>query len=233
MSVHYHMLLLVLHEPSLDRSHKPGDFFPPYSIQDGPSHASKHIRDLCRKHAMDLLGCVLAYDDQALREVPIIIYVRVMHSVVVLVKLDVSADRPVAFDIIRRLLQKLKYAAQDGRFLLPRIFSHMLQRLSDWHHSGESDNRRPIQPLLGLDEAQQASGSQCLQRSKSPTSEANTSHAPFEARHGMYDEFDFWDTDMTSMPFLGLLGGAGSFGFIEHGCADPTKSASDEPFESW
>lgn len=237
MNLHYHMLLLVVREPSLDRQHKPDDYLPPYSIRDDPSHAPNHIRDHCRKHATDLLECILSYDDQALREVPVIIYVRMMHSVVVLVKLDVSANPPIAFDIIRSLLHKLNRAAQDGRFLLPRTFNHVLQRLSDWNHSAGTDNRNPIQPLLGLDEARQPSGSPCLPGSTSSSSKAETSHTPevfngFEVDQGSQTEFDLQETGILSMPFLDPIGGAGFFDFMDLGYTCPTNNVGDWPFEN-
>lgn len=223
MNMHYYMLLLVLSEPSLDFLHRPDEVLPPYSVQDG-----QHL-DHCRKHAMDLLGCTLTYDDQALREVPIFIYVQIMLSAVVLIKFNVSAAP--SLNIIIRLLQKLKHAAQDGKFLLPRIFSHILQRLLDWHHPGGLDNRRrPIRPLLRLDEGQQISGSRNLQGCPTNSNtQVDTSHAPLGVAQGYHDDFSVWEADMTSIIYP--FGGAGFYDFIEPGHMYATVNASDKPSE--
>jgi hypothetical protein len=116
------MILVVLHEFSLNNLHKPTEFFPPYTIRNDAGYEPSHIRDTCEKHASGLLQCVLSYDDNSLREVPVIVFIRMMHAVVILAKLHILGQSLHAFEITTNLYRKLEVIGQNGRFLLPQMF---------------------------------------------------------------------------------------------------------------
>lgn len=152
MEIHYHMVLLVLYEPALYGSHKLDDFRPPYKISKTapPSSESVHVREECISAAQGVLNTFLVYEDQDLRRIPVILYVRMMHAVVVLIKLEA----PTVMADMDRLVQKVDLASQMRAFHIPRLFHFVLLQVSNWRRnqsSGQGENGA-IEPLLGIND---------------------------------------------------------------------------------
>lgn len=249
MTIHYYMVLLVLHEPSLYGAHEPEDFRPPYTVRSEgdlmensvSAHPGDSIQQQCIGLADSLLREFLGYDSEELTEVPVILYIRMMHAVVVLVKLQSRSETAYSMEsststrqMIDALLEKLRTSARAGHFLLPRMFYFVLLQLSRWHGSS---NQRPqsrregsMQPLLGIKEAQQAgysdhTGSDTMPGENSSSSE--TGFTPFQQENNLtlhHSEdnaqatFDLGESDLTSMSteFLEQLIGSGGFDFMQH-----------------
>jgi hypothetical protein len=167
MEIHYYMVLLVLHEPALYGSHKVDDFRPPYALrnttyeQPQTSSESTHVREQCIFSSQGLLESFLAYTDETLRRIPVILYVRMMHAVVVIIKLESSVDAAshqglVSMNIIDRIIRKLDSASHMKSFHLPRLFHSVLLQLSNWHRNQALDpglrENGTIEPLLAINE---------------------------------------------------------------------------------
>ncbi|KAF4984893.1 hypothetical protein FZEAL_46 [Fusarium zealandicum] len=174
LDIHYHMILLNLCEPGLYDNHELQDFRPPYAIHTLPltdiftrnSPQFDHARLECLDIAHKLVNLYLRLSSDSLRQVPVIVYTRMMYAVVVIIKLQVF-NRPLtdldfdpenghtsAIDLIRHILGRLESAADGSRFRVPATFHAVLKRLmsrcSESYsrlHTGQDDI---IEPLMNL-----------------------------------------------------------------------------------
>ena len=158
------MVLLVLNEPALYETNGLADFRPPYAVRDDghakfvASYAPKIIREQLASAAHNVLEQVLTYSTESLREIPAIIYIRMMHAAVILVKLHSSLTEPIyqfssISDVFDRILQKLDLAACGRKYHVPRLFRFILLQLNQWQGSrGRGHDSGLIQPLMSLDD---------------------------------------------------------------------------------
>ncbi|KAJ3534299.1 hypothetical protein NM208_g7593 [Fusarium decemcellulare] len=174
LDVHYHMILLNFCEPGLYDNHELQDFRPPYAIHTLPSTDAftrdspqfVDVRMECLDIAHNLVNLFLQLSTEGLRQVPVIIFTRMMYAVVVIIKLEVfnrpsselaymsKNDHVSAIDLLRRILDELASAADGCRFRVPATFHAVLQRLLS--RCGESYSRlhmgqdEIIEPLINL-----------------------------------------------------------------------------------
>ncbi|RSM15013.1 hypothetical protein CEP52_000977 [Fusarium oligoseptatum] len=150
------------------------DFRPPYAIhtlpstdvftRDSPQFVDARIE--CLDIAHNLINMFLRLAGDGLRQVPVIVFTRMMYAVVVIIKLEVfnrpssevgymsKGDHMSAIDMLRRILACLATAADGSRFRVPATFHAVLQRLLS--RCGESFSRlhmgqdEIIEPLMNL-----------------------------------------------------------------------------------
>jgi len=153
--MHYHMLLLNLHEPALYDAHNLDDFRPPYTIRAYPltkptstteiSVEVAHAIAQCTMSAQHILKTFNGLLGSTLLSIPVITYTRMTYAVVILTKLHVSAStsssatslRPQNGDtsptkFLLRLIDRLGSAAGPDRFRVPAVFQAALCRLEEW-----------------------------------------------------------------------------------------------------
>ncbi|KAM5344364.1 hypothetical protein ACJ41O_012901 [Fusarium nematophilum] len=174
LDMHYHIILLNLCEPGLHDTHEVQDFRPPYAIHTLPSNDALtrdspqflNVRIECIEIARHLTSQFLQFSVDALRQVPVIVYTRMMYAVVVMIKLEVfsrpstdlsfasKGDQVSAIGMVRCILEKLASASDGSRFRVPTTFHAVLQRLLG--RCGESYSRlhmgqdEIIEPLMNL-----------------------------------------------------------------------------------
>lgn len=174
LEIHHYMILLTFCEPGLYDSHELQDFRPPYAIHTLPS-AGAFTRDSpqfvdarieCLDVAHNLINMFLRLTGDGLRQVPVIVFTRMMYAVVVIIKPEVfnrpssevgymsKGDHMSAIDMLRRILACLATAADGSRFRVPATFHAVLQR--SLSRCGESFSRlhmgqdEIIEPLMNL-----------------------------------------------------------------------------------
>lgn len=180
MIIHYHMVLISLHEPALYDGHDMADFRPPYKLRPLPlvksldNDASLNVANSltqCVSSAQKVINTFLSFSTESLRVIPVIVYTRVTYSAIVLIKFDVSARMPqsVAYllddhelnpkVLLLQLLEKLGSAAGNEHFVVPSIFRGVLSRVTRWYvDQFESfilpDQDNIIEPMMhvGLDD---------------------------------------------------------------------------------
>ncbi|KAI8712635.1 Zn(2)-C6 fungal-type domain-containing protein [Fusarium sp. LHS14.1] len=174
LEIHHYMILLNFCEPGLYDNHELQDFRPPYAIHTLPStdvftRGSPQFVDArieCLEIAHNLINMFLRLAGDGLRQVPVIVFTRMMYAVVVIIKLEVfnrpssevgymsKGDHMSAIDMLRRILACLATAADGSRFRVPATFHAVLQRLLS--RCGESFSRlhmgqdEIIEPLMNL-----------------------------------------------------------------------------------
>ncbi|KAJ4250974.1 hypothetical protein NW762_011624 [Fusarium torreyae] len=173
LDIHYHVILLNFCEPGLYNNHGFRDFRPPYAIhtllsanafaQDTPQYVDARIE--CLDVARKLIELFLQLSPEMLRQVPIIVFTRMMYAVVTIIKLevfnrpnhisDMSGTEPVsALNLMRLVLDKLKSASDGGRFLSPATFHAVLSRLHnrcvESYWSLNMGHNEIIKPLMNL-----------------------------------------------------------------------------------
>ncbi|KAJ4213321.1 hypothetical protein NW759_011163 [Fusarium solani] len=174
LEIHHYMILLNFCEPGLYDNHELQDFRPPYAIhtlpstdvftRDSPQFVDARIE--CLDIAHNLINMFLRLAGDGLRQVPVIVFTRMMYAVVVIIKLEVfnrpssevgymsKGDHMSAIDMLRRILACLATAADGSRFRVPATFHAVLQRLLS--RCGESFSRlhmgqdEIIEPLMNL-----------------------------------------------------------------------------------
>ncbi|KFX93726.1 hypothetical protein V490_04717 [Pseudogymnoascus sp. VKM F-3557] len=155
--------------------HPPGDFVPPYTLYRSQVKNSReekpteHYIDAiiaCVTSGHDLLDAFLTLDLDKLRAAPVIVYVVVCYTAVVLTKLFISARDPHselgAFvdvdslaidDYSNKVISHVAEAAGSEKFRIPQKFLGVLLRLQKWHYnlsSSENGEDEMIQPLMHL-----------------------------------------------------------------------------------
>ncbi|KAF5703228.1 hypothetical protein FMUND_13104 [Fusarium mundagurra] len=177
LDIHYHVILLNLYEPGLYRNHEFRDFRPPYAINtllsanafapDSPQYVDARIE--CLGVARNLIQLFLQFSPETLQQLPVIVFTRLMYAVVMIIKLEVfdksttdratvsEAERSSALDLISLVLEKLKSASDNRRFIIPTTFHAVLRRLhsrcveSYWRLAmGLNEINETIKPLMNL-----------------------------------------------------------------------------------
>lgn len=182
MMIHYHMVLISLHEPAFYDGHDMGDFRPPYKLRPLPliKGSNQEISidvasslSQCISSAQKVISTFLSLSIESLRSVPVIVYTRVAYSAIILIKFDVSARMPqsVAYllddhelnpkILLLQLLDKLGPAVGREHFIVPATFRNVLSRVTKWYiDQFESfimpDQDNIIEPMMhvGLDDLQ-------------------------------------------------------------------------------
>ncbi|KAI8624183.1 hypothetical protein F5Y19DRAFT_480953 [Xylariaceae sp. FL1651] len=166
LEIHHYMVSLVLHELALYDSYEVEGFRPPYKIPNTPvgshenPHNISHVKSQSICLAQGLLQRLLVFSNEDLRRMPVIIFVRMMHAVIVFAKLQGPVSpptfgSPVFLTLLSSLITKLHMAANGGTFRVPGLFHFVLLRLSKWYQSqlmGQiSHITERFEPLLSID----------------------------------------------------------------------------------
>ncbi|RFU77873.1 hypothetical protein TARUN_4341 [Trichoderma arundinaceum] len=211
--IHYHMVLISLHEPAFYDGHDLADFRPPYKLRPLPliknpdNDISINIANSlaqCISSAQKVIDMFLGLSTESLRSVPVIIYTRVAYSTIVLIKFDVSARMPqsVAYllddhklnpkVLLFQLLDKLGQAVGSEHFIVPATFRSVLSRVTRWYiDQFESfllpDQDNIIEPMMhvGLDDTQNGADADVIDSGNIE------SHASITASIPSVSSFDF------------------------------------------
>ncbi|CZR43852.1 uncharacterized protein FPRO_07231 [Fusarium proliferatum ET1] len=178
IDIHYHVVLLNLYEPGLYYNHESQDFRPPYAIQtflstttfdpDTPQYIDTRIK--CLNAARNLIQLFLQFSSKALQQVPVVVFTRMMYTVVMVIKLEVlngptihrkdvsEAGQNFALDLISLVIEKLKLSSDMGSFSIPATFHAVLGRLhsrcvdSYWCLvMGQNEINETVKPLMNLE----------------------------------------------------------------------------------
>ncbi|KAL7943710.1 hypothetical protein V8C42DRAFT_328235 [Trichoderma barbatum] len=154
MMIHYHMVLISLHEPAFYDGHDMEDFRPPYKLRSLPlaknlgNYFSLDVANSfaqCVASAQKVIHTFLDIPIETLQIMPVIIYTRITYAAVVLMKFDVSARVPqsvaclldnVEFNpkvLLLQLFNKLALAEGSKRLVVPSIFREALSRMTRWY----------------------------------------------------------------------------------------------------
>ncbi|KAM5519449.1 hypothetical protein FOXYSP1_17873 [Fusarium oxysporum f. sp. phaseoli] len=153
LEMYYHVVLLNFCESGLYNDHEAQDFQPPYTIHTLPTadplthglpqFVDAHVK--CLDIAWRVAELFLQFSPPVLRQVPTIIFTRMMYAVVIIIKLQLL-NRPssevsftakeqeqegpaLAVGVVRRIVDKLESAADATRFRTPATFHAVLRRL--------------------------------------------------------------------------------------------------------
>ncbi|KAM0263747.1 hypothetical protein ACHAQJ_001062 [Trichoderma viride] len=187
MTIHYHMVLISLHEPAFYDEHDMSDFRPPYKLRPLPlakntnNEVSINVANSlaqCVSSAQKVMETFLNLSTESLRSVPVIVYTRVAYSAIVLIKFDVSARMPqsVAYLLddyernpkllLLKLLNKLELAVGSEHFVIPTTFRSVLSRVTKWYIDQFESFMLPdqddiIEPMMhvGQDDIESSAGS--------------------------------------------------------------------------
>ncbi|KAK2593551.1 hypothetical protein QQS21_008726 [Conoideocrella luteorostrata] len=174
LDIHYHVILLNLCQPGLYSSHKSRDFRPPYaiSVYDAPEGSAQeslqlvHARMECMHIARTLINLFLNLSAEELRQVPVVVFTRMMYAVVVLTKAEKSfslsgaasnngnSESISTTDLLHCILSRLSSAADGCQYRNPAIFFAVLRRLlcsiGDGSPQLLSTQDQVIEPLMNL-----------------------------------------------------------------------------------
>ncbi|PTB72111.1 hypothetical protein M440DRAFT_1465841 [Trichoderma longibrachiatum ATCC 18648] len=154
MIIHYHMVLISLHEPAFYDGHDMQDFRPPYRLRPLPLVKSLENSDSitianslaqCVSSAQVVINTFLSIPTNTLRVMPVIVYTRITYAAVTLIKFDVSARMPHSVAcmlddiqlspkvLLLQLLEKLSEAAGSENLVVPAVFRGALARMTRWY----------------------------------------------------------------------------------------------------
>lgn len=171
LEMHYNTILLVFSIPELYEKYEIQDFRPPFAIQALPptaiaiSSSLQYIdaRARCLATAHTMIKHFHGFTFQELQQVPVIIYTRLMFSLVVITKLAIfhtpssevlGTDFTAAMKALRDTTERIATASDVGRFRVPATFHAVLQRLLSrcevicWGDKNQLDDL--IEPLMDL-----------------------------------------------------------------------------------
>ncbi|RDW89700.1 hypothetical protein BP6252_01732 [Coleophoma cylindrospora] len=154
----YRHMGIYIHELSMHDDHLPEDFKPPYRMNSifvneaNRANTAQYIDSLaaCITSAQNTLDLFLSTDIETLRCFPVFTYVRMLYSMVVLVKLQTSANAttsPIGGAIdspslrideyFERLINHLMLAVGPVEFRSAYTFCGGIMRLRKWHKDQE------------------------------------------------------------------------------------------------
>ncbi|KAL7931775.1 hypothetical protein V8C35DRAFT_309492 [Trichoderma chlorosporum] len=154
MAIHYHMILISLHEPAFYDGHDMEDFRPPYKLRPLPlaknldNYYSLNVANSlaqCVSSAQKLIHAFLEIPIQVLQIMPPIVFTRMTYAAVVLMKFDVSARVPqsvacllddIEFNpkvLLLQLLNKMALVEGSKHFIVPSVFRGALSRMTRWY----------------------------------------------------------------------------------------------------
>ncbi|KAH0496132.1 hypothetical protein TgHK011_003511 [Trichoderma gracile] len=185
MIIHYHMVLISLHEPAFYDGHDMQDFRPPYRLRPLPLTKSLEspgsitvVNSLaqCVSSAQTVINTFLSIPTETLRVMPAIVYTRITYAAVTLIKFDVSARMPQSVAcmlddiqlspkvLLLQLLDKLTDVAGSENVVVPVVFRGALARMLRWYVDQfesfqEPDQDEVLEPMMyiGVD-AESSSG---------------------------------------------------------------------------
>ncbi|KAL7815794.1 hypothetical protein V8C26DRAFT_420882 [Trichoderma gracile] len=185
MIIHYHMVLISLHEPAFYDGHDMQDFRPPYRLRPLPLTKSLEspgsitiVNSLaqCVSSAQTVINTFLSIPTETLRVMPAIVYTRITYAAVTLIKFDVSARMPQSVAcmlddiqlspkvLLLQLLDKLTEVAGSENVVVPVVFRGALARMLRWYVDQfesfqEPDQDEVLEPMMyiGVD-AESSSG---------------------------------------------------------------------------
>ncbi|KAJ4857829.1 hypothetical protein T069G_08726 [Trichoderma breve] len=154
MIIHYHMVLISLHEPAFYDGHDMEDFRPPYKLRPLPlaknldNYYSLNVANSlaqCVASAQKVIHTFLDIPIEILQIMPVIVFTRITYAAVILMKFDVSARVPqsvacllddIEFNpkvLLLQLLNKLTLAEGSKRLVVPSVFRGALSRMTRWY----------------------------------------------------------------------------------------------------
>ncbi|KAK4076958.1 uncharacterized protein Triagg1_3925 [Trichoderma aggressivum f. europaeum] len=154
MIIHYHMILISLHEPAFYDGHDMEDFRPPYKLRPLPlaknldNYYSLNVANSlaqCVASAQKVIHTFLDIPIEILQIMPVIVFTRITYAAVILMKFDVSARVPqsvacllddIEFNpkvLLLQLLNKLTLAEGSKRLVVPSVFRGALSRMTRWY----------------------------------------------------------------------------------------------------
>ncbi|KAH0523121.1 hypothetical protein TsFJ059_008171 [Trichoderma semiorbis] len=154
MIIHYHMVLISLHEPAFYDGHDMEDFRPPYKLRPLPlaknldNYYSLNVANSlaqCVASAQKVIYTFLDIPIEILQIMPVIVFTRITYAAVILMKFDVSARVPqsvacllddIEFNpkvLLLQLLNKLTLAEGSKRLVVPSVFRGALSRMTRWY----------------------------------------------------------------------------------------------------
>lgn len=101
--MHYHTILINLHEAAFYDGNEVSDFKPPFSLRPIPlaknsyNEISIEVANAlmqCIESAQKIIHAFLSFSTDTLQSAPVIIYTRIIYASIVLVKFDISTRMP-------------------------------------------------------------------------------------------------------------------------------------------
>ncbi|KAL6817480.1 hypothetical protein V8C40DRAFT_75326 [Trichoderma camerunense] len=199
MIIHYHMVLISLHEPAFYDGHDMEDFRPPYKLRPLPlaknldNYYSLNVANSlaqCVASAQKVIHTFLDIPIEILQIMPVIVFTRITYATVILMKFDVSARVPqsvacllddIEFNpkvLLLQLLNKLTLAEGSKRFVVPSVFRGALSRMTRWYIDQFESLQAPDQgdifePMMHVGIDAQRSPDTGLSHTGSVTSDTN------------------------------------------------------------
>ncbi|KAK5996231.1 Transcription factor pbcR-like protein [Cladobotryum mycophilum] len=178
LEMHYHMILVTIHEHVLYDGHGKDDFRPPYTlrsmplpkttISDTPIEAAYALSQ-CLVSAQAIMTSFLNLPTNVLRSVPAVVYTRMSFAMTVLLKLDISLrtrpqteahvpdNRTDPKALLIQLVDKLDAAVGREMFSVPAAFSAALLNMTRWYvrhfeqRTGPSIEDDILEPMMHLE----------------------------------------------------------------------------------
>lgn len=174
MDLNFYVNNIFVHEIALHPEHDPEDFRPPFYVATNPSSRTPvnmtpaYVNAImsCLSSAQSVLRIFFTMEVQVARACPSLLFVRILYSSVLLIKLDMSARGtsskigrvldPESLQVQSYLDNALKHMTKivgsDGRNLLPSKFFMILRKLNMWYRkqSGRPDAKdggESLEPL--------------------------------------------------------------------------------------
>ena len=154
LEINFHVNNIYVHEIALHPEHDSEDFRPPFfitatnpkvKISLGPAYV--HAITECVTSAQTVIKVFLGMHVETIRALPALLYVRIIYSSIILIKLDVSANSPdseigkvldrdsllTRAYIEKTLVQVKRVAGNDNKNILAAKFCMILGKLVLWH----------------------------------------------------------------------------------------------------
>ena len=165
--MNFHVNNIYIHEVALHPEHDPEDFRPPFFVTAtsnkvktslGPAYVNAINK--CITSAQTVIKIFLGMNVETLRAVPAMLYVRIIYSSIILIKLDVSAksadseigkllDRDSLMTrvyIEKTLAQMKRVAGTENKYILAAKFCMIFGKLVLWYRQIMQSDANEVRP---------------------------------------------------------------------------------------